>query len=115
MGLKRKVWVIGLVGLLLLGGCTASYQELMNEGEEHHSQGRYNDAILSYEAAFQETKDSNDILESSTRLKEVYFSLGRPSAGSNAMQRGMIISLYCFKLGMFGYCHFPEELKQWPE
>ncbi len=114
MGLKRKVWVIGLVGSLLLVGCANNYQELMNEGDEHLSQGRFDDAILSYEAAFQETENATEILESSTKLMEVYGNLGQFSTGSNAMQRGGIIFRYCLVRGMPGYCHFPEEMKEWP-
>jgi hypothetical protein len=115
MGLKRKVWVIGLVGTLLLIGCTTTrYQELIGEGDEHLSQGRSNDAILSYEAAFQETQNSNEILESSTRLIKVYGSLGRDLDKAKAALRGVNISEYCRNNGMVGYCHIPEELKQWP-
>ncbi len=116
MGLKRKVWVIGLVGLLLLGGCTTRYQELMDEGDEHLSQGRRLDAILSYEAAFQETKETSEILESSSRLSEAYEALGIPTTTSvYATLRGVNIVLYCIGNGMTGYCHIPEEMKQWRE
>jgi len=117
VGLKRKVWVIGLVGSLLLVGCTASYQELMNEGDEHYSQGRSDDAISSYEAAFQETGNPGDIIESSTSLADVYGSLGRVSDEEKALRRGLNIAGYCavWASGSGRGCHFPEEMKQWPE
>ncbi len=115
MGLKRKVWVIGLAGLLLLGGCTTSYQELMDEGEQHYSQGRSDDAILSYEAAFQETEDPGEILESSNSLADVYGSLGRISDKEKALSRGLNIAGYCAVWASGRGCHFPEEMKQWPE
>ncbi len=117
MGLKRKVLVIGLVGILLLVGCATRYQELMNEGEEHYSQGRSDDAILSYEAAFQETEDPGDIIESSTSLADVYGSLGRVSDEDKALRRGLNIAGYCavWASGSGRGCHFPEEMKQWPE
>jgi hypothetical protein len=74
---QQNLWVIVLVGILILGGCTPSrYQERINEGDEHYSQGRSDDAILSYEAAFQETENATEILESSTKLMEVYGNLG---------------------------------------
>ena len=115
MGLKRKVWVIGLVGLLFLGGCTTRYQELMNEGDEHYSQGRSDDAILSYEAAFQETDDSVEILESSGKLEKVYRIQGRAFDYLKALQRGLNIFNYCLERGMIGFCRFPEEMKEWPQ
>jgi len=116
MGLKRKVWVIGLVGILLLGGCIASYQELMNEGDEHYSQGRSDDAISSYEAAFQETEITSEILESSNSLADVYGSLGRISDKQKALWRGQEIAGYCVVvLGTGRGCRFPEEMKQWPQ
>ncbi len=115
MGLKRKVWVIGLVGILLLVGCTTRYQALMNEGDEHQSQGRSDDAILSYEAAFQETAYTAKIVASSGKLEKVYKSLGRTSDYAKASVRGGIIFRYFLERGMLlGYCHIPEELKQWP-
>jgi len=116
-GLKRKVWVIGLAGILLLGGCTPSrYQELITEGDEHYSQGRSDDAILSYEAAFQETKETSEILESSSRLSEAYEILGRTTINSvNATLRGVNIVAYCIRIGTDKYCDIPEELKQWPQ
>ena len=117
MGFMRKVWVIGLVGLLLLVGCATRYQELMDEGEEHYSQGRSDDAISSYEAAFQETGNPGDIIESSTSLADVYGSLGRVSDEEKALRRGLNIAGYCavWASGSGRGCHFPEEMKQWPQ
>ncbi len=108
--------MIGLVGIMLLVGCTTRYQELMNEGDEHQSQGRSDDAILSYEAAFQETAYTAKIVASSGKLEKVYKSLGRTSDYAKASVRGGIIFRYCLVRGMhLGYCHFPEALKEWPE
>jgi hypothetical protein len=114
MGLKRKVWVIGLVGSLLLVGCANNYQELMNEGDEHLSQGRSDDAILSYEGAFQETEISSEILESSNSLADVYRSLGRISDKEKALRRGLNIAGYCAVWASGRGCHFPEKMKEWP-
>ena len=115
MGLKRKVWVIGLVGILLLGGCTTRYQELKDEGDEHYSQGCSDDAISSYEAAFQEAEITNDILESSDSLADLYGDLGRFSDREKALRRKNQIVGYCLVWVSSRVCNFPEEMKQWPQ
>ena len=123
MGLKQKVWVIGLVGLVLLVGCTTRYQELMDEGEEHYSQQRYDDAIFSYTAAFQVSSDMGqvysdigEIIESLSQLSGAYRAARRTREALLAAIRMKQILNYCNQAGYVSglNCRIPEELRRWP-
>ena len=116
MGLKQKVWVIGLVGLVLLVGCTTRHQELMDEGEEHYRQQRYDDAIFSYTAAFQVSSDIVEIIESLSQLSVAYRVSGRPREALAAANRSLQILNYCNQAGYVTglSCRIPEELRRWP-